>query len=314
MAGMQAVRFHQPGGPRVLRVEEITVPIPGRDEVLVEVLAGSVNPVDAKIRSGKFPLWKPKLPAIPGRDVAGIVRAVGPHGGRGTLRLGDAVFGMLDYRRGAYAEFAIGSERELARIPRGLSLKIAGVLGVAAQTAWQGLFDHGKLRRGQRVLIHGGAGGVGHLAVQFAKLAGATVIATASGRDRRWLQRLGAAQVIDYAQDRFENLTGNIDLVFDLIGGETQDRSWQVLKERGGRIVSTRSKPSPLEARQHRATGMVMAVTASPPQLARIGGLIVEKKVVVKIGRSFALREIRAAHALIENGHVRGKIALRVRG
>jgi NADPH:quinone reductase-like Zn-dependent oxidoreductase len=187
----------------------------------------------------------------------------------------------------------------------------AGAIGVAALTAWQGLFDHGRLKRGERVLIHGGAGGVGHFAVQFAKARGATVIATAGHRDLAWVKRLGADRVIDYENDRFENEVGNVDLVFDLIGGETQERSWQVLKDRGGRIVSTLVKPDPANARRHRAAGRRMVVTVDRRQLMMIARLIVTGKVQVRIGRVFPLARAAAAHALIENGHVRGKVLLR---
>jgi NADPH:quinone reductase-like Zn-dependent oxidoreductase len=314
---MKAIRQHRFGGPGVLQLEEISSPQPKAGQVALEVHVAGVNPVDAKIRAGKFKLFKPRLPAIIGRDIAGIVSAVGPgpavKQGTAPFRVGDAVFGLLDYERGAYAGCVVAAAHELAHRPRRLPETVAGSLGVAALTAWQGLFDHGRLQRGQRVLIHGGAGGVGHLAVQFAKVRGASVIATAGRRDLAWVRSLGADRVIDYKNECFENEVGNIDLVFDLIAGETQDRSWQVLKENGGRLVSTLSQPSSTEARRHRARGIRMVVKSNPAQLAEIARLIVAKKVRVKIARTFPLAQVRRAHVLLEQGHFRGKLALRVR-
>lgn len=307
---MNAVRLHRTGGPGVLKLEEVSDPRPGRGEFLVEIHAGSVNPVDTKIRSGRFPLFRPRLPAIIGRDIAGVIRALGP-GTRG-FAIGDPVFGMIDYERGAYAEATVASARELAHRPASLSPAIAGVLGIAAQTAWQGLFTHGKLRRGQRVLIHGGAGGVGHLAVQFAKHAGAVVTVTAGRRDFGFLRRLGADRVIDYAGEPFENQTGNMDLVFDLVGGDTLERSWQVLKDRGGAIVSTLAQPSRAEARTHRARAVQMVVAANRKHLDAIARLIVARQVRVHIARTFSLAQASRAHAEMESGHVQGKIALRI--
>jgi NADPH:quinone reductase-like Zn-dependent oxidoreductase len=239
---MKAICMHRNGGPSVLKLEDAKEPLPAAGELLIEIHAASVNPVDTKIRQGKFKMFKAKLPAIIGRDIAGVVRSVGRLGarlGKGRLKEGDPVFGMLDYDRGAYAEYAVASPREVARIPANLRTLDAGSIGVAALTAWQGLFDHGRLRRGQRVLIHGAAGGVGHFAVQFAKVRGATVIATAGKRDLKWVASLGADQVIDFKNQRFEEETGDIDMVFDLIGGDTQKRSWKVLKDSGGALVST---------------------------------------------------------------------------
>jgi NADPH:quinone reductase-like Zn-dependent oxidoreductase len=309
---IKAVVIHRFGGPSVLQVEEITRPIPGHGQFLIEVDAASVNPVDHKIRTGKYKMFRPKLPAIIGRDIAGTVRAAGT--GAKTFKIGDAVFGMLDYSRGAYTRYTVATARELARRPQKLSVNDAGALGVAALTAWQGLFDHGHLKRGERVLIHGAAGGVGHLAVQFAKWRGAYVIATAGEHDLDWVKNLGADRVIDYKNELFENEVGNVDLVYDLIAGETLERSWQVLKEQGGRIISTLDHPAAEQmARRHNARWAHMVVTVKNKQLAQIARLIIEKKMRVEIAKIFPLEQIRAAHQLVENGHVRGKILLTMR-
>jgi len=308
----QAVQIHRFGGPSVLQLQATARPVPRAGQVLVEVHAASVNPVDTKIRAGEFKLFSPELPAIMGRDVAGVVRAAGGRG-RSNLAVGDRVFGMLDYQRGGYARYIVATPRELARCPAAVSHLEATTLGVAALTAWQCLFDHGRLKRGERVLIHGGAGGVGHFAVQFAKVHGATVIATAGQKDLAWVKSLGADRVIDYANEKFENEVGTIDLVIDLIAGEVQERSWQVLKEHGGRIVSTLMPPSPVEARRHRASGTRMIVHVDRGQLAKIAQLVAQKKVRVKIGKTFPLAKAAAAHKLIENGHIRGKVVLTLR-
>jgi NADPH:quinone reductase-like Zn-dependent oxidoreductase len=309
---IEAVVIHRFGGPSVLQVEEIALPIPGHGEFLIEVDAASVNPVDHKIRTGKYKMFRPKLPAIIGRDLAGTVRAVGT--GTKEFKIGDAVFGMLDYSRGAYAHYTVATARELARRPDKLSVNDAGALGVTALTAWQGLFDHGHLKRGERVLIHGAAGGVGHLAVQFAKWRGAYVIGTAGGHDLDWVKNLGADRVIDYKNELFENEVGNVDLVYDLIAGETLERSWQVLKEQGGRIVSTLDYPAAAQmARHHHARWDHMVVVVKNKQLAQIARLIMEKKVRMKIAKIFPLGKIQAAHRLVENGHVRGKVLLTMR-
>jgi NADPH:quinone reductase-like Zn-dependent oxidoreductase len=303
---MKAIRMHRPGGASVLKLEEVDLPRFHSGQALVQVHAASVNPVDTKIREGKFKLFKAKLPAIIGRDVAGVIC----YADRTGFEVGDPVFGMLDYERGAYAEYTLASLRELAIRPKSLPEDQAACLGVAALTAWQGLFDHGRLRKGQRVLIHGAAGGVGHFAVQFAKVHGATVIATAGRRDMAWVRNLGADQVIDYKAQRFEEETSDIDLVFDLIGGETQERSWSVLKKRGGAIVSTLTQPSRAQARKHRARAVRMVVEANRLQLAAIARLVVAKKVRVTVGKVFPLDKIRDAHALVEFGHVRGKVGI----
>jgi NADPH:quinone reductase-like Zn-dependent oxidoreductase len=313
MCGMKAARIHRIGGPSVFKFEEVPLPKPRRGEFLIEVHCAGVNPVDIKIRQGKFKLFKPDLPATLGRDIAGVVRAVGgspTKGRRSPFRIGDEVFGMLDYDRGAYAEYTVACAREIARRPKKVTEKDAATLGVAALTAWQGLFDHGHLKRGQRVLIHGAAGGVGHFAVQFAKIAGATVIATASERDLGWVRKLGADEVFDFKNQRFEEHTGDIDLVLDLIAGETQERSWGVLKASGGAIVSTLSEPSKTEARRHEARGVRMVVKAKSEQLRKIASLVASGRVKVTIGKVFPLREVGNAHDSLENDHVRGKVIL----
>jgi NADPH:quinone reductase-like Zn-dependent oxidoreductase len=307
---MQAIVIRRFGGPDVLKIETISRPVPGPGQFLIEVKVASVNPVDHKIRTGKYKMFRPELPAIIGRDIAGTISAMG-RGTAGPLQIGDEVFGMLDYPRGAYTQYTIATARELARRPPGVKVEDAGALGVAALTAWQGLFDHGRLKRGERILIHGAAGGVGHLVVQFAKHCGAYVVATTGTQDIEWVKKLGADQVIDYKKQLFENETGNIDLVYDLIAGKILDRSWQVLKENGGRIVSTLNHPRAKQAAQrHHAYWTHMVVTVKREQLAAIARLVESGDVQVHIGQKFPLAKAALAHKLLEQGHVRGKVLL----
>ncbi|HVW92284.1 MAG TPA: NADP-dependent oxidoreductase [Devosia sp.] len=242
---MEAMRIHEFGGPDVLQRDDVQRPAAGPGELLVRVAAASVNPVDFKMRAGGYSRQQQDLPITLGRDLAGTVEQVGP--GVSGFSTGDEIFALLGRDRGTYAEYVLVKPEEAARKPKNLSFIEAAAVPLAGLTAWQGLFDQGGLAAGQRVLIHGGAGGVGHLAVQFAKAHGAFVATTASAQDADYLRGIGADEVIDYKNQRFEDELSGMDLVYDLIGGETQARSWDVLKP-GGIIVSTLGEPSQEEA------------------------------------------------------------------
>jgi len=302
---LKAIRIHETGKPACLREEDIPEPKPGADEYLIRVYAAGVNPVDTKIRSGKFPRFKPVLPAILGRDVAGTIVAKGPDARE--FAVGDEVIGLLDYDRGAYAEFTVASARELARRPEGVSRKEAAALPVAALTAWQALFEHGKLRAHQRVLIHGASGGVGHFAVQLAVWRGARVTATCGAEDVAFVRGLGAEQAIDYRATLFEKQVKGLDLVLDLVAGETRQRSWGVLKA-GGILVSTLPGPEP--ERRTDVSGREVVLYASSEPLARIAELVAAGKVKVHIDRSFTLADAAKAHRYLEEEHARGKTIL----
>ena len=208
--------------------------------------AASVNPVDSKMREGKFPLVPDDaLPLILGRDLCGVVEAVGA--GVNEIKRGEAVFALLGYDRGAYAQEVIVKRGEWARMPGNLTAVEAAAVPLAALTAWQGMIDYGHLKSGQRVLIHGGAGGVGHFAIQIAKAKGCWVATTCAGEDIDFVRGLGADTAIDYEKEKFEALLSDIDLVYDLIGGETQERSYQVLKQNGA-LISTREEPDKAKA------------------------------------------------------------------
>ena len=309
-ATMKVIRIPEFGGPEVLRLESVAVPKPGIGELLVKVGAAGVNPVDYKIRNGKYPAVKQdKLPYVLGRDVAGTVVECGPAAAR--FAKGDAVFAMPGIGRGGYAEYAVVKVSEAAPKPESLDVIQAGAVPLAALTAWQGLFKHGNLKSGERVLIHGGSGGVGHFAIQFAKAKGAHVITTVSAANVDFVRRLGADEVIDYQAQRFEDVVAEVDLVFDLVGGETQERSWKVLK-RGGVLVSTLTEPSQDDAAARGARGLRYTVTESGADLATIGELIDAGKVKPVITKTYQLKEAAAAERFLEQEHPAGKVVLSV--
>jgi NADPH:quinone reductase-like Zn-dependent oxidoreductase len=308
---MKAIRIHTFGDANVLTLDDVEKPQPGAGEILIEVHAAGINPVDYKMRSGTFNKQQLKLPLTLGRDVAGRVVAIGP--GVRTVGLEDDVYAYLGLGsgNGGYAQFAIAKENEAAAKPNSLSYVEAAAVPLAATTAWQGLFDIGKLAPGERVLVQGAPGGVGHFAVQFAKLTGAWVVATGSGADLELLRRLGADEAIDYRQDKFDERGRDIDLVLDLVGGDTQQRSWKVVKD-GGRIVSTLQQPSSPDASTRRISAHVFMAQARRDQLEKIAHLIDDRRVHVVIDQVMPLADARRAHDHMENDHIRGKVVLEV--
>jgi NADPH:quinone reductase-like Zn-dependent oxidoreductase len=305
---MKAIRIHEFGGPEVLRAEDLPAPQPGPGELLIRVHAASVNPVDYKIRNGGY-LPADQLPLTLGRDVAGVVEAAGP--GATAFEPGAEVYVMLARDKGGYAELVTSKAEDCAAKPRRLDFIQAAAVPLAALTAWQGLFDHGGLEAGQTVLIHGASGGVGHFAVQFAHVKGARVIATASGRDLDFLKSLGADVVVDYHNQKFEDAAHDVDLVYDLIGGDTQTRSWSVLKQ-GGAMISTVQEPDKALAAEKQARSSRYMAQPNGSQLAEIGRLIDGGKVSPTIARTFPLDQAADAERELENEHVRGKIVLEV--
>jgi NADPH:quinone reductase-like Zn-dependent oxidoreductase len=311
MATMKAVRFHSYGSPEVLVLEEVPRPQAEAGEVLIRVQGAGVNPLDWKVRAGHVKEWlQHRLPLIPGWDASGVVEAVGE--GVTAFKSGDKVYGMLDFRQdGAYAEYVVAKAQDLASPPRSMDRVRAGAVPLAALTAWQALFDVGGLSSGQSVLIHAAAGGVGHFAVQFAKWKGARVMGTASAGNAGFLQELGADEVIDYRATRFEEAVREVDVVLDTMGGDTQRKSWQVLKK-GGILVATLGISSPEAAREHQVRGEGVMVHPDSAQLAEIAGLIDGGQVKPVVTTVLPLAEAARAHELSQTGHTRGKIVLQV--
>ncbi|HLH11497.1 MAG TPA: NADP-dependent oxidoreductase [Methylovirgula sp.] len=307
---MKAVRIHAFGGPDVLQIEELSIPEPRKGEFLVKVQAAGVNPVDYKIREGKYPPVKEgDLPLIMGRDISGLIAASGS-GTSDELKEGDAIYAMLAGKGGGYAEYALVA-KEAARKPAAIDYVAAAATPLAGLTAWQGLFRYGKLEPGQRVLIHGGAGGVGHFAIQFAKAKGAFVITTAAKDDLDFVRSIGADEAINYKEQRFEEAVHDVDMVFDLIAGETQQRSFSVLK-RGGVLVSTLTEPDQEKARAHGVRGLRYTVQENAADLDEIAQLIDDRKVKPKVGRIFTLNEAAKAQVCIAEGDIQGKVVLRI--
>jgi NADPH:quinone reductase-like Zn-dependent oxidoreductase len=311
MSRMMAYRIHRFGGLEEFRPETVDVPDPADNEVLVRVQTASVNPVDLKTLAGHYPLiGEDQLPYTLGRDFAGVVERVGD--GVTRWKAGDAVFAFVGQGPGAYAEYVLVDEHALARPPRKVDLFTAGAVPLAALTAWQGLFDHGGLKSRDRVLIHAGAGGVGHFAVQFARYKGAEVFVTASGDGVEFVRELGADHVIDYSTQRFEEHARDMDLVFDLVGGETQTRSWAVVAP-GGALISTLNEPSQEEASKHGVRAERYTAQPDGAQLAVIASLIQDGKIIVKVAATYPFDATHEALARQKEGHVRGKLVVDVR-
>lgn len=307
---MKAIRIHSFGGSDVLTVDDVPKPRPADREILIKVLAASVNPVDYKIRSGEFSRAELKPPLTLGRDVSGVVEAVGAQ--MSAVRVGEEVYAMLGMEHGGYAEYAIANWQQFAGKPKSVDHVHAAAVPLAATTAWQGLFDHGQLRPRERVLIHGAAGGVGHFAVQFAKArSDAHVIVTGRAEDESLLRELGADEFIDYKAQRFDDDVRDIDVVLDLVAGETQTRSWKVLR-RGGRLVSTLGQPSAEEVKRHDVMAIGFMAQPRHEQLVEFARLIDTGEVSVFVERTEPLEQARRAHDHMEHDHIQGKVVLTV--
>lgn len=305
---MKAVRIHKFGGPEVLTYEDAPRPEPTAGEVLIRVHAAGVNPVDWKTRERGF--RRKELPMIVGWEASGVVESVGSAVTR--FKPGDKVYAMTDLARdGAYAEFVVAREDAVAIKPGSIGHVEAAAVPLAALTAWQAMFDTAGLTQGQTVLIHGAAGGVGHLAVQLAKAKGARVIGTASERNHEFLKTIGCDEVIDYRTTRFEDVVKDVDVVLDTVGGDTLERSYAVVKK-GGFVVSIVGEPSQEKARERGVrTGRIL-VKPDGAQLTEIGALIDAGKVRPEVSHTFPLAEAAKAHEQSRTGHTRGKIVLKV--
>ncbi len=299
---MQAVLMRETGGPQVLGLEEVERPEPGDGQVLVEVHAASVNPIDWKYRRGLMPK---QLPVVLGNDVSGKVVSSRAEG----FAEGDEVFGIA--LSGGYAEFATAPAAAIAIKPAGVSHEQAAALPVAGMTAWQALFDHGGLQAGQTALIAGAAGGVGHLAVQLARRAGASAVGIGSSRNRDFVLGLGAERYIDYTREDVATALSDVDLAFDAVGAEITQSLLATVRT-GGVLVTVANAPPEQEAAARGARAVLFSMTPNPEQLSEIGGLVAAGELHVEIAEVLALSQVSRAHELSESGHTRGKIVLRV--
>ncbi len=309
---MKAVIINNYGNPEVLQYRDAEIPVVQPDEILVQVYYAGVSPFDAHVRAGWFqksPNYQ--LPIVLGWELSGVVATVGDKVKK--FKIGEAVFAHPSVYRngGAYAEFVAVKEHEAALKPEAVSHEQAAAMSMNALTVWQALFDAAKLTEGQTVLIHAAAGGVGHLAVQLAKWKGAKVIATASARNRQFLMDLGVNQFIDYTTECFEGSVKDVDVVLDTVGGEVLTKSFPTTKK-NGIVVSLVDFNLIKQASDFGVKGINVIVEPNVAQLTQIGELMATGKINAHIAKIFPLKEAQQAHRLIDSGHVRGKILLKV--
>jgi NADPH:quinone reductase-like Zn-dependent oxidoreductase len=309
---MKAIRLHARGGPEQLVYEDAPPPDLQPGDALVRVYATGITGTeltwDETYRNVD---GSPRIPSIPGHEVSGVIESV-PAGVR-DLGPGDAVYALTDFpRNGAAAEYVAVRAANLALKPRTIDHVHSAAVTLSGLTAWQALFTHGGLQPGQKVLIHGGAGGVGVFAVQLAKWKGAHVITTSSGANLEFLRGLGAAETIDYTTSRFEDQLRDIDVVVDAVGGDTVARSWQVLRP-GGAMISVAMPIAEDEPAKHGVRGLFFIVEPNRNQLEEMAELIDHGSMKTFVAQVFPLDRARDAFEQALQGHTRGKIVLRVR-
>ncbi|MGP1691182.1 MAG: NADP-dependent oxidoreductase [Giesbergeria sp.] len=308
---MKSIRIHAYGGAEQMQLDDVPVPACGADDALVRVVAAGINPIDWKIRSGAMAkdLAKP-FPITLGWAGAGVVSAVGS--AASGFQPGDEVFFYAEFARGgSYAEYVSVDASQLALKPRTVPFAAAAALPMSGQAAWAALVDTAKIESGMRVLIHGGAGALGSVAVQLAKAQGLHVIATVGGDDVDLVRSLGADESIDYRKQRFQDQVKDVDVVLDTQGGATQESSWSTLKP-GGILVATAMPPSPERAA---AAGVRAAFVFTPPRgdvLAQLAQRVDAGQLRILVGQEFALVDAAHAHRLGESGRARGKMVLHV--
>ena len=309
---MKAVFLNKVAGPEALGYGETPTPRPAARQVLVKVFATAIMPTELEWE----PTWKQRtgqprpFPVILSHEFSGTIEALGPEAA--GFAPGEPVCGMNDwFENGAEAEFCVAPAAWLAPKPRSLEHVQAAVLPISALTAWQGLFDHARVKAGERVLIHGAAGGVGAVAVQLAHWRGAHVMGTASAQSLEFVRRLGADEVIDYRTTPFETVAKDMDVVFDAVGGETLERSWGVLKS-GGRVVTVATQSA--TSADQRVREAFFIIEPNRTQLIEIAHLIDTHELrPPTVAAVFWLAQAREAYARAQQGHLNGKIALRVR-
>ena len=312
---MKAMLLPRFGGADQFRLEEVERPSPRAGELLVRIAGTSVNPVDTKARAGEIPQLFPaeRLPFLLGFDASGRVEEVGT--GVTEWKVGDEVYGfpgpdpgtLTTYSRGTFAEYVCLRVDEVAPAPRSISLVDAGAIPLAAMTAWHGLMTQGQMQPGQRVLIQGGSGGVGHFAVQFTHRLGATVYATASGKNTEFLRELGADVAIDYNTDQLQELAGQMDLVFDLAGGKTEESSWASLKP-DGMLVLAAGQPNLALTHSPEQQGRFAIAQSTPDDLARVARMLDDGQLRLTISGRFGLEQVGEAQAKLDGGGGRGKV------
>ena len=308
---MKAVRIHEYGNVDVLKIEDIPIPEISENDVLIKVYATSVNPVDWKVREGLV-RWRNlhQLPLTLGWDVSGVVDKIGNKVQK--FKIGDEVYSRpaID-RNGSYAEYIAVRESEVAFKPKSITHEEAASIPLVGLTVWESLVTTANIQAGQKVLIHAAAGGVGSMAVQIAKIYGCYVIGTASEGNIEFVKNLGAHEVIEYRKQDFSEILKDIDVVFDTVGGETQENSWKVLKE-GGMLMSIINKPADEIANQYKARSGYIFVRPNARILETLAHLIDTGKLKPVIGSVFSLNEIKQAQELSQSKRAKGKIVIKV--
>ena len=304
---MKAARILRFGPPGTITNDDLPEPEPGAGQLLVRVKAAGVGNWDALIREGKVVLQP--LPIILGSELSGIVEAIGPE--VSGFKLGDEVYGATNEQfSGAYAEYALASARMMAQKPKALNFIEAASAPIVTVTAWQMLFEYADVTVGQKVLIHGAAGNVGAYAVQLAKQAGLNVVATAASNDVDYVLSLGAERVVDYKKERFDELLSGFDVVLDMVGGEMQQRSLQLLKP-GGILVSVVSAVPEAIQKRYDVRAAYFYVDVTTARLTKITKLFDNGKLVTNVGTVLPLEKASAAHEMLAGApHKRGKIVL----
>jgi NADPH:quinone reductase-like Zn-dependent oxidoreductase len=309
---MKAILIQHFGEPETLQLIEVQTPIINDDQVLIKVINAAVNPVDTKIRAGAHISCKDlKLPAILGKDMSGIIEQTGKN--VQNFKPGDAVFGCI---ANTYAEYVAASPQSIVKKPDNVSFDEAAGVSLAGLTAYQAINEHLQISKGQRILIQSAAGGVGHLAVQFAKLNGAYVYGTASGKNATFLTELGVDHPINYKTEKFEEITTDLDAVMDTMGGEILYRSIACVKP-GGKVIclpsSTKNDPKALELARERNVELIWSMMQpDQKELQLFATLFEEGKLKVKVDQTFPLNEIVQAHQVMETHGVSGKIVIQV--
>ncbi len=309
---MKAILIQQFGEPQTLQLNEVEKPIINDDQVLIKVIAAAVNPVDTKIRAGVHVSCKDlKLPAILGKDMSGVIEQIGKN--IKDLKPGDAVFGCI---ANTYAEYTAANPQLIVKKPENISFEEAAGVSLAGLTAYQAINEHLKVTTGQRILIQSAAGGVGHLAVQFAKLNGAFIYGTASAKNTSFLKELGVDHPINYKEEQFEEIATELDAVMDTMGGDILYRSISCVKS-GGKVIclpsSTKNDPKALELAKERGVELIWSMMEpNQKELQLFSTLLEENKLKVKVDKIFPLTEIVQAHKVMESHGVSGKIVIQI--
>ncbi len=311
---MKAIVITNYGKSEQLKEQEVPLPTIKNNQVLVELHATAVNPIDWKLREGylkeKFDF---DFPIILGWDAAGIVKQVGEEVTQ--FQVGDRVFARpATTANGTYAEYTAVDEKRLAKLPSSITFDEAAGVPLAGLTAWQCLVDFAKIKQGDNVLIHAGSGGVGSFAIQIAKYFGAYVATTASEKNEALVKELGADHLINYQTENFEEILSDYDIVVDTMGGDIQLKSFQILKE-GGKLVSIAEPPDEDIARENGIVAGFLWLEENGKQLAEIAELLEEGKIKPTIGHTFPLTEegLQKAHQLSETHHAKGKIIIKIK-